>query len=208
MFKFLFFTISRFSLSLGLTVASIAFGVLQLTSLFLVSTPPEQAANAFRWFASPLRILRVPVDTVTFQLLLSLRFVSLVRATSSKSLPLKFFRIDNLTPNVFYIIEMLQVFEELRNLALGLAARAVPWSSMTRNDAVGIWALVINKLFSNLFRRSANMAESLKARGFQDPEERHLNVPVLLQSNIWANLVAVTGLGVCIYTAIMCNKWI
>lgn len=79
MFKFLFFTISRFSLSLGVTVASIAFAVLQLTSLFLVSTPPEQAANAFRWFASPLRLFRIPVDKITFQLLLSLRFVSLVR---------------------------------------------------------------------------------------------------------------------------------
>lgn len=103
---------------------------------------------------------------------------------------------------------MPQVFEELRNLALGLAARAVPWSSMTRNDAVGIWALVINKLFSNLFRRSANMAESLKARGFDDAEKRHLNVPVLLQSNIWANLVAIAGLGACMYTAITCNRWI
>eukprot|EP00892_Ulva_mutabilis_P008741 jgi/Ulvmu1/6239/UM028_0097.1 len=177
MFKFLFFTISRFSISLGVTVASIAFSVLQLTSLFLISTPPEQAANAFRWFAAPLRLFRVPVDTITFQLLLSLRFVSLV-------------------------------FEELRNLALGLAARAVPWSSMTRNDAIGIWALVINKLFSNLFRRSANMAESLMARGFQDPEERHLNVPVLLQSSVWANMVAIASLAGCVYFAVMCNRWI
>lgn len=79
---------------------------------------------------------------------------------------------------------------------------------MTRSDAIGVWALVINKLFSNLFRRSANMAESLKARGFHDAEDRHLNVPVLLQSNFWANLTAILGLGICIYTAIRCNRWI
>ena len=79
---------------------------------------------------------------------------------------------------------------------------------MTRNDAVGIWALVVNKLFSNLFSRSENMAESLKARGFQDPEERHLNVPVILQSNAWVNVFALALLGACVYIAVTCNRWI
>lgn len=78
--KFLFITVSRFSLSLAATIACVSFAALQLTSLFLLTTPPESAAAAFRWFATPLCLVRVKVDTLTFQLLLSLRFVSLVRS--------------------------------------------------------------------------------------------------------------------------------
>lgn len=78
LFKFLFITVSRFSLSLAATISCITFAALQLTSLFLLTTPPESAAAAFRWFATPLRLFGVKLDTLTFQLLLSLRFVSLV----------------------------------------------------------------------------------------------------------------------------------
>jgi energy-coupling factor transporter transmembrane protein EcfT len=79
-FKFFFITVTRFSLSLGVSVGSVAFAALQVTSLFLVTTPPEEMALAFRWFATPLRLLRIPVDRLTLLLLLSLRFVSMVRS--------------------------------------------------------------------------------------------------------------------------------
>lgn len=79
LFKFFFITVTRFSLSLAVSVGSLAFAALHVTALFLVTTPPEEMALAFRWFAAPLRLLRVPVDKLTLLLLLSLRFVSLVR---------------------------------------------------------------------------------------------------------------------------------
>jgi energy-coupling factor transporter transmembrane protein EcfT len=85
LFKFLFITVSRFSLSLASTVACVTFSALQLTSLFLITTPPEQAAIAFRWFVTPLRLVGLQVDTLTFQLLLALRFVSLVRSRRTSS---------------------------------------------------------------------------------------------------------------------------
>ena len=87
--KFFFITVSRFSLSLAATIACITFAALQLTSLFLITTPPESAASAFRWFATPLRLFGVKLDTLTFQLLLSLRCVSLVRCSYSSALLLK-----------------------------------------------------------------------------------------------------------------------
>jgi energy-coupling factor transport system permease protein len=80
LFKFAFITVSRFSLSLGVSLGASLFAALQLTALFLVTTPPEQMALAFRALARPLRWAGIPVDRLTFMLLLSLRFVSLARA--------------------------------------------------------------------------------------------------------------------------------
>ena len=83
LFKFAFISVSRFSLSLAVSVGAVAFSALQSTSMFLVTTPPEQMALAFRWFATPLAWLGAPVQRTTFLLLLSLRFVSLVRSIPS-----------------------------------------------------------------------------------------------------------------------------
>lgn len=79
--RFWFLAVSRYSLSLGVSIGAATFCVLQLTSLFLVTTPPEQMALAFRSLASPLRLVGVSLDKLTFTLLLALRFVSLVCIT-------------------------------------------------------------------------------------------------------------------------------
>ena len=78
LFKFAFITVSRFSLSLGVALGSSVYAMLQLTSLFLVTTSPEAMALAFRWLAAPLQRLGVPIHRMTFTLLLALRFLSLV----------------------------------------------------------------------------------------------------------------------------------
>lgn len=91
----------------------------------------------------------------------------------------------------------MQVFEEVRNLCLGLASRGVVWPEMSRNDVVATWILMFTKLFANLFDRSSCMAESLVARGFKDPEDRYLNVPLLCPSKFLANAVALLALGLC-----------
>jgi energy-coupling factor transporter transmembrane protein EcfT len=98
------------------------------------------------------------------------------------------------------------VFEELRNLCLGLASRAVAWEMMSRADALTTWVLVANRLFSNLFTRSERMAESLQARGFHSPEGRHLNIPLLCPSSLLANIAALFLLGVCIAAAAHFHK--
>ena len=74
----------------------------------------------------------------------------------------------------------MQVFEEVRNLCLGLAARAVPWKQRTRSHTIAIWVGLINKLFANLFARSRYIAESLRARGVVDFDTHQLNIPQLL----------------------------
>ena len=96
-----------------------------------------------------------------------------------------------------------QVFEEIRNLCLGLAARGMPWPRLGRAHTVAVWLILINKLFANLFARSTSIAESLRARGITDPAVHHLNIPVLLKSSILGNLVAAGALGACVAVAVL-----
>ena len=101
---------------------------------------------------------------------------------------------------------VVQVFEEVRNLCLGLASRGVVWPAMSGNDVVATWILMFTKLFGNLFERSSRMAESLTARGFRDPEDRHLNVPLLCPSTVLANAVALLALAGCAGAAFWFHK--
>ena len=86
------------------------------------------------------------------------------------------------------------MFEEVRNLCFGLAARAVQWSLLSRGEVLSVWVVLINKAFSNLFSRSNFIAESLHARGVHDPSKHHLNVPQFFDSKPLANVVAATTL--------------
>ena len=45
----------------------------------LLTTPPEDLVWTLRWFISPLAFFGVPVDRISFQILLSLRFLPLVQ---------------------------------------------------------------------------------------------------------------------------------
>jgi hypothetical protein len=98
-----------------------------------------------------------------------------------------------------------QVFEEVRNLCLGLAARSMPWTTLGRANAIAVWVILTNKVLSNLFSRSASIAESLQARGVVDPDTHHLNVPVLLPSNAFANILTGLTLVGCIVLALVHN---
>ena len=72
-------SIDRRSAELGIKTSSLIFTVIQSVNLMLLSTPPEDLIWAFRWFMTPLGLLGLPIDRISFQLLLSLRFLPLVQ---------------------------------------------------------------------------------------------------------------------------------
>ena len=45
----------------------------------LITTPPEDLVWAIRWFLAPLALLGLPLEKLSFQLLLALRFLPLVQ---------------------------------------------------------------------------------------------------------------------------------
>ncbi len=71
--------IARRSAELGLNTATLIFTVIHSVNLMLITTPPEEIVWALSWFMAPLAVFGLPVDRISFQLLLALRFLPLVQ---------------------------------------------------------------------------------------------------------------------------------
>lgn len=69
---------------------------------------------------------------------------------------------------------MLQVFEECRNLCLGLASRGVDWRQQGLRGTLAICVGMGSKLFINLMARCDNIAVAMAARGFRGPQQHVL----------------------------------
>ena len=73
------FVIDRRSAELGINTSTLIFTVVQSVNLMLLTTTPEDLIWAIRWFMTPLKIFKLPIDRISFQLLLALRFLPLVQ---------------------------------------------------------------------------------------------------------------------------------
>ncbi|MEC9452905.1 MAG: CbiQ family ECF transporter T component [Cyanobacteriota bacterium] len=73
------FVVSRRSAELGLNTSTLIFTVVHSVNLMLLTTQPEDLVWALSWCLAPLALIGVPVDRLSFQLLLALRFLPLVQ---------------------------------------------------------------------------------------------------------------------------------
>ena len=71
--------VDRRSAELGIKTSTFIFTVIHSVNLMLITTPPEDLVWAIKWFFSPLALLGVPMEKLSFQLLLALRFLPLVQ---------------------------------------------------------------------------------------------------------------------------------
>ena len=71
--------VDRRSAELGIKTSTLTFTVIHSVNLMLITTPPEDLVWAIRWFFSPLTLLGFPLEKLSFQLLLALRFIPLVQ---------------------------------------------------------------------------------------------------------------------------------
>tara|TARA_B100000214_G_scaffold366216_1_gene334896 strand:+ start:56 stop:970 length:915 start_codon:yes stop_codon:yes gene_type:complete len=71
--------IDRRSAELGIKTSTLIFTVVHSVNLMLITTPPEDLVWAIRWFLTPLILLGFPLEKLSFQLLLALRFLPLVQ---------------------------------------------------------------------------------------------------------------------------------
>ena len=71
--------VDRRSAELGIKTSTLIFTVIQSVNLMLITTPPEDLVWAIRWFFAPLTLLGVPLEKLSLQLLLALRFLPLVQ---------------------------------------------------------------------------------------------------------------------------------
>ena len=71
-------TITRRSLDLGIRISTLIFTLIYSTTLFLLTTPPEEITAGLEDILSPLRRLGLPITEITLTLTLALRFIPLV----------------------------------------------------------------------------------------------------------------------------------
>ena len=71
--------VSRRSAELGLNTSTLILTVVHSVNLMLLTTASEDLVWALSWVLAPLRVIGIPVDRLSFQLLLALRFLPLVQ---------------------------------------------------------------------------------------------------------------------------------
>lgn len=70
--------VTRRSVDLGIRVSTILFTVIYSTTLYLLTTAPEEITAGIESLMQPLRRFKIPVTEITLTLTLSLRFIPLV----------------------------------------------------------------------------------------------------------------------------------
>ena len=71
--------IDRRSAELGVKSSTLLFTVVHSVNLMLMTTRPDALVWSLRWFISPLAKIGFPIDRLSFQLLLALRFLPLIQ---------------------------------------------------------------------------------------------------------------------------------
>ncbi len=71
-------TITRRSLDIAVRISTLIFTLIYSTSLYLLTTAPEEITAGLEDLMSPLRRLNLPISEITLTLTLSLRFIPLV----------------------------------------------------------------------------------------------------------------------------------
>lgn len=65
------------------------------------------------------------------------------------------------------------VFDEVRNIALGIVARGVQWKSLSMLETVDVFLLFLGRIFKNLFNHAEQIAQAMVARGFRGNPATH-----------------------------------
>ena len=71
--------VDRRSAELGIKTSTLIFTVIHSVNLMLITTSPEDLVWAISWFLAPLSFIGLPLEKLSFQLLLALRFLPLVQ---------------------------------------------------------------------------------------------------------------------------------
>jgi len=86
------------------------------------------------------------------------------------------------------------VFEEVRNLSLGLAARDVDWRALGWRGSVDVFGRLLSRLLDSLFANSAAISDAVTSRGYTDAASHRFVLSGRKGPGLVENAVAVIGL--------------
>ncbi len=235
-----FITITRRSINLAITAATLTFSALQSASLCLVggaaglrcawrphqlaacamaapgccrarAAGPPAAAHAHRAAAATTLHHPPPPSTALHHQPRHHRCLRRAQVTTPGEemalalqrwlAPLRLLRLPTREISMTLLLSlrfMSLVFEEVRNLSLGLAARGVDWRAQGGRGSLQMAVKLAVRLFGNLFERSEKIAQAMVVRGFLGPEDQQLYMMRVNETSVLANVLAVAALlGLC-----------
>ncbi|GLT47512.1 hypothetical protein SLA2020_212050 [Shorea laevis] len=65
------------------------------------------------------------------------------------------------------------VFDEVRNVALGIVSRRINWQQLTTMETVDVLASYIRRIFKNIFRHAEQISQAMIVRGFRGDSNTH-----------------------------------
>lgn len=65
------------------------------------------------------------------------------------------------------------IFDEVRNVALGILSRRVDWKHLTLLEKVDVFVMYIRRVFQNIFSHAEQIAQAMIVRGFRGDSKAH-----------------------------------
>ncbi|ESR33011.1 protein ABCI12 [Citrus sinensis] len=65
------------------------------------------------------------------------------------------------------------VFDEVRNVALGIVSRRINWRQLTMLETIDIFASYIRRIFKNIFGHAEQISQAMIVRGFRGDSSTH-----------------------------------
>ncbi|GAV63339.1 CbiQ domain-containing protein [Cephalotus follicularis] len=65
------------------------------------------------------------------------------------------------------------VFDEVRNVALGIVSRRINWQQLTMMETIDIFASYIRRIFKNIFSHAEQISQAMIVRGFRGNSNTH-----------------------------------
>lgn len=137
--------ITQRGLKLAASSSTLAFCVLQTASLVMSTTTPEQiAAGIGAMIISP-----------------AAKLMHLIGVPHAKE------KADRLIVMFLLALRFVDiVFQEARNIALGVATRGIQWSKLGAGKSIVYIASLIGRFFRSMFEVSISISEAMVAKGF------------------------------------------
>ncbi|XP_056699646.1 protein ABCI12, chloroplastic isoform X2 [Spinacia oleracea] len=65
------------------------------------------------------------------------------------------------------------IFDEVKNVALGILSRRIDWQDMTLLEKVDVFVMYIRRIFKNIFSHAEQISQAMIVRGFRGDSNRH-----------------------------------
>ncbi|GMY27564.1 protein ABCI12, chloroplastic isoform X1 [Fagus crenata] len=65
------------------------------------------------------------------------------------------------------------VFDEVRNVALGIVSRRINWQHLTMMETVDIFVIYFRRIFKNIFSHAEQISQAMIVRGFRGDSKTH-----------------------------------